>query len=300
MYKIDEIVFGDNQFFGINHMSQEKAQQLSEKFYDINSIYRVYDLAIEAGIKAIMLNSNQRAVEICEYFRMNNYKYGHLNWYPSIPYPHKYANIVTEKGLLPAVNEILFSNNSASGVMNMLVKGASAVIFKNAIKMLQMLIDIEMKMFNQLNVKVVFLQNVITDLLLGYGVKEVFQSYCDYIRNKYKVLPGLITINMPYCIEKLKEWDIKDVVICSSINKIGYTMCPNIKSYEDVISSNDSSVYQIMAMSTLASGAIPPREAYEYINGLNIQSVVFGASSKKNIEESISLINLTNHETTSS
>ena len=32
METIDKIIFGDNQFFGINHMSQEKAQQLAENF----------------------------------------------------------------------------------------------------------------------------------------------------------------------------------------------------------------------------------------------------------------------------
>ena len=31
MEAIDKIIFGDNQFFGINHMSQEKAQQLAEE-----------------------------------------------------------------------------------------------------------------------------------------------------------------------------------------------------------------------------------------------------------------------------
>ena len=47
-----------------------------------------------------------------------------------------------------------------------------------------------------------------------------------------------------------------------------------------------------MAMSTLASGAIDAFEAYEYINKQNIQSVVFGASSKKNIEHTVSLIDI--------
>lgn len=292
MEKIDRIVFGDNQFFGINHMSQEKGQQLSEKFYDINSIFNVYDIAIESGIDSIMLNSNQRAEEICKYFKNNKSKYGHINWYPSIPYPHKYANVVADKGLIPAINEILFSNNTTMGVMSLLSKGTGAVLFKDAIKMLQMLVDVEMKMFNGLNVKVVFLQNVVTDLLLGYGIKEIFSAYCDYIRKKYNVLPGLITINLPYCIAKLKEWNIDEVVVCSSINKIGYTMCPGKDAYEKIISENNPANYQIMAMSTLASGAIPPGEAYEYVNSLNIQSVVFGASSKKNIEESIRLLNM--------
>ena len=29
---LDRIIFGDNQFFGINHMSEEKARDLGEKF----------------------------------------------------------------------------------------------------------------------------------------------------------------------------------------------------------------------------------------------------------------------------
>ncbi len=290
MNQIDKIVFGDNQFFGINHMSQEKAQQLSEQFYKIQNIFNVYDIAIDCGIKAIMLNSNQRAIDICDYFRKNESKYSDLNWYPSIPYPHKYANIISEKGIFPAINELLFSNNTASGVLGMIAKGSSAIFTKDVIKLMQMLIDAEVKMFKGLNIKVIFLQNVVTDLLLGFGIKEVFEEYCSYIENKYKVIPGLITLNLPYCITKLKEWNIKNVVICSSINKIGFTMSPNIASYEEIILNNNPNEYQIMAMSTLASGAIPPIEAYEYINNQNIQSVVFGASSKKHIEETVRLL----------
>lgn len=290
MNRIDKIVFGDNQFFGINHMSQEKAQQLSEQFFDIKNIFRVYDIAIECGVEAIMLNSNQRAIDICDYFKKNEAKYGNLKWYPSIPYPHKYANMVAEKGIFPAMNEILFSNNTAAGVLGMIAKGGTALISKDVIKIMQMLIDLEVKMFRGLDIKVIFLQNIITDLMLGYGIKEIFEEYCEYIRRKYNVLPGLITVNLPYCLKQLKAWNIRDVVICSSINKIGFTMSPGVGAYEEVLCKNDNNVYQIMAMSTLASGAIPPKEAYDYINKQNIQSIVFGASSQKHIEESISYL----------
>lgn len=292
MEKIDKIIFGDNQFFGINHMSQEKAQQLAEKFFDIKNIFYVYDKAFENGINAVMLNSNDRAKEICDYFRANKSRYGHLSWYPSIPYPHKYANMVNEKGIFPAINDVLFSNNTALGVLGMVAKGGMAVFNKDAMELMKMLVDVEVKMFKGLNVKVIFLQNIIVDLLLGYNIKEVFYEYCTYIRKKYNALPGLITQNLPHLKAKLEEWGIEEVVICSSINKIGYLMSPDKRSYIDVIEQNDSSKYQLMAMSTLASGAIRAKEAYEFINTLNIQSVVFGASSEKNIKETVSLINL--------
>ena len=292
MEKIDKVIFGDNQFFGINHMSQEKAQQLSEKFFDIDNIYKVYNKAFGHGIKAVMLNSNDRAKEICDYFRENKSRYSDIAWYPSIPYPHKYANMVNEKGIFPAINDVLFSNNSALGILGMVAKGGMAVFNKDAIELMKMLIDVEVKMFKGLNVKVIFLQNIIVDLMLGYDVKEVFYEFCNYIKKKYDAIPGLITQNLPYLKSKLEEWGIEEVVICSSINKIGYLMSPDIKSYVEVIQKNDASKYQLMAMSTLASGAIKATEAYEFINSLNLQSVVFGASSGRNIEETVSLIKL--------
>ena len=290
MQSIDKIIFGDNQFFGINHMSQEKAQQLIETFYDISNIFKVYRYAFEAGIRAIMLNSNDRAKDICEHFRSNKSIYPEINWYPSIPYPHKYANSISEKGILPTINEVLFKDNSVIGVFKMMTKGSSAIIGKDIIKIMQMLIDLEMKMFKGLQVKVIFLQNIITDLILGYRIKEIFMEYCNYIRKKYNVLPGLITQNMPILKAKLEEWQIKEVVICTSFNKIGYLMSPDIQSYMDAVSGNNSLDYQIMAMSTLASGAIPAKEAYEFINSQNINSVVFGASSQNHIKETIELI----------
>ena len=281
MEHIDSVVFGDNQFFGINHMSQEKAQQLSEQFFDINNIYKVYELAFDAGIRAVMLNSNDRAQSICEHFRNNISRYPSLNWYPSIPYPYKYANLVAEKGIFPAINEVLFKDNTARKVMGMITKGSAAVLTKDAVKMMQLLIDVEMKMFVGLNIKVVFLQNIITDLILGFGLGDIFYEYCQYIRKKYKAVPGLITQNMPHLKMRFEEWGIKDVVICSSYNKIGYLMSPDVDSYVKTSSDNNPVDYQLMAMSTLASGAIPAKEAYDFINHQKIQSVVFGASSKK-------------------
>jgi hypothetical protein len=44
-------------------------------------------------------------------------------------------------------------------------------------------------------------------------------------------------------------------------------------------------------MQVLGGGAIPPRDAIEYVCGLpNISSILFGASSRGNIENTVSLI----------
>lgn len=292
MEAIDKIILGDNQFFGINHRSQEKAEELLRRFSKLENIIEVYENAFDCGINAIMLNSNQRAQDICDYFRENKNKYPELSWYPSVPYAHKYADMVNELGILPAVNEALIKGNSAGGVLSMVAKGSAALFGKDAMKMMEMLIDVEYKMFRGLNVKVFFLQNIFTDLMLGYNVREAFERFCDYIRKKYHVIPGFITLNMPYLKRKLEEWGIDGVVICSSINKIGFNMYPSKEEYETIIAANDPTKYQLMAMNPLASGSISPKESFDYINNLNVQSVVFGASSKMHIQSSKEMIQL--------
>ncbi len=286
---IDRIVFGDNQFFGINHMSQDKAQERAERFAKLESVMAVYDHAIEAGIDAIMLNSNDRAKGICDAFRADPAKYGHLKWYPSIPYPHKYAAMVNDKGMVGAVQEILFAKGAKSALGKM-ARGAGAVLTLDAVKLMKMLIDEEMAIYDGLDVRCVFLQNIITDLMLGYDVPDPFVAYCEYIRQRFGAWPGLITQNLPFLRAKLREWGIEGVVICASVNKIGYLMSPGVAEYEADLAANDGAKYPVMAMSTLASGAIPAPEAYDYLNRLNLQSMVFGASSLGNIKQTVSLI----------
>ena len=292
MEQIDKIIFGDNQFFGINHRSQEKAEEMLKRFGNIDNIFEVYDNAFDCGVKAVMLNSNEKAEAICDRFRANKSKYADIAWYPSIPYAYKYANMVNELGIFPTINEVLFKGNTSSGVLGMIGKGASLVFTRDAMKMMEMLIDVEYKMFRGLNVKAFFLQNIVTDLILGYGVREVFEHFTEYIRKKYNVIPGFVTLNMPYLKGKLEEWGIEDVVICSSINAAGFDMHPGKEEYEKVIAANDASKYQLMAMNVLASGSISVQQSFDYINCLNVQSVVFGASSRAHIKSTVDAIHL--------
>ena len=40
---MDRLLFGDNQFFGVNHMSEEKARAQSMRFQDTRAIMDVLD-----------------------------------------------------------------------------------------------------------------------------------------------------------------------------------------------------------------------------------------------------------------
>jgi len=286
--EIDKIIFGDNQFFGINHMSEEKAQALAERFKDTRSILRVIDAAYECGIHAFMFNTHDRVAEICDHFRANSQKYADLRIYPSMPYAHKYANAVNEKGMIGALNDFLFSGRTVGQAFTTLLRSGRSIISQDMIEVMRLLVDAEMRMFKGLNVRAVFLQNIVSDLLLGMRAKPIIIEFAEHVRSTYGVDPAFNTMNLPRMVDFLEECGIKNPIVCSSINKAGYFMSPGVKEYEEALRSK---VFRGIAMSVFASGAIPADEAIEYVCGLpNIQGIVFGASSKTHISETRELI----------
>src|SRR3974377_461378 len=68
---MDRILFGDNQFFGVNHMSEEKARIQAIRFQDIKAVIHVLDDAYSEGIRTFMCTTHDRMQEVCDYFRAN-------------------------------------------------------------------------------------------------------------------------------------------------------------------------------------------------------------------------------------
>ena len=281
---MDRVLFGDNQFFGVNHMSEDKARAQSMKFQHTQAILDVLDAAYQEGIRTFMCTTHDRMSEVCDHFRTNAARYPDYRFYPCMPYAHKYANAVTEHGMIEALRMFL----PQDGAIGAMLKGGVALANKDVEAIMQLLIDAEMKMFHGLATPVVFMQNVITDLLLGLKMNDTFRMFHDHVRNKYGAEPGYITMNVPRLLDVLDALGIENPIVCANINKIGFRMCGGVALYESTIAQRR---FRPVAMSVLASGAIAPREAIEYVCGQpKIESIVFGASSRGNIRQTKALI----------
>ena len=281
---MDRVLFGDNQFFGVNHMSEEKARAQSMRFQDLQAIIDVLDAAYAEGIRTFMCTSHDRIAEICDHFRANAARYPDYRFYPCMPYAHKYANAVTEHGMIEALRMFV----PQEGALAAMLKGGVALANKDVEAIMQMLIDAEMKMFHGLNTPVVFMQNVITDLLLGLRMDECFRIFHAHVHARYGADAGFITMNVPRLLDVLDALGIDNPIVCANINKIGFRMCGGISAYEQAIATRR---FRPVAMSVLASGAIAPREAIAYVCAQpRIESIVFGASSRANIRQTKALI----------
>jgi len=280
---MDRVIFGDNQFFAVNHMSEEKARAQALRFRETQAVIDVIDIAYDLGIKTFMCTTHDRIAEICDHVRANPERYRDFRIYPCMPYAHKYANAVTELGMMGTLKKF-----APGSMMGAVMRGGMAAARQDFIGIMRLLVDAEMKMFHGIRTGVIFLQNVVTDLLLGLGMHDFFVAFAEHVRKKYGAEAGFITMNMPRLLAVLEERGLENPIICSNINKIGFRMCGGIELYEKTIREKK---FRPIAMSVLASGAIPPREALEYVCAQkNIQSILFGASTKPHIQQTKELI----------
>jgi len=281
---MDRLLFGDNQFFGVNHMSEEKARAQQLRFQEIGAVIDVLDAAYDEGVHTFMCTTHDRISLVCDHVRAHPDRYADFKFYPGMPYAHKYANAVTENGMLGAVKRFL----PDEGLMDAAIRGGRSMAKKDIEGITTLLIDAEMKMFQGLSTPVIFLQNIVVDLLLGLGFKDAFRIFADHVKSRYEAEPGFITMNMPALLDVLDELGIENPIVCSNINKIGFRMCGGIEAYEAALRERR---FRAIAMSVYASGSIPPREAIEWVCAQpNIESIVFGASSKGNIHSTRELV----------
>ena len=281
---MDRLLFGDNQFFGVNHMSEEKARAQAIRFQDTDQIVAVLDAAYDEGVRTFMCTTHDKIAAICDHMRANPARYADFIFYPCMPYAHKYANAVTEDGPLGALKRFLPSE----GLFDAALRGGVSLARKDVEGIATLLIDAEMKMFEGLKTPVIFLQNVVVDLLLGLGFKEAFVIFANHVKRRYGAEPGFITMNMPRLLDLLDSVGIENPIVCANINKIGFRMSGGMEAYNDALKQRR---FRAIAMSVFASGAIPAKEALEWVCAQpNVESIVFGASGRANIRNTKELV----------
>lgn len=280
---MDKILFGDNQFFGVNHMSEQTAIKQSQRFRTAEDIYQVLEYVNDIGIKSFMFTTHDKLEPVFKLMAENS-KFDDFKLIPCMPYAHKYANAMVEQGIFDAINKFVPGSKVMAGL-----KGIGSYISAEPVPIMKLLVDSEMKLFEGMNVEAIFLLNIVTDLLIGLGMQRLLKEFSDYVENKYNVKAGFFTMNYARLYDILvNDLEMKNPMICTDINKIGFRMNPSQEVVETKI--NEAKSFNI-AMSFMASGAIKPQAAADYIGSLTgINSVVFGASSPIHIKETKELL----------
>ena len=278
-----KIILGDNQFFGVNHFDLNKGEKTKLKFDTKLKIESFIKDSLEIGLDGFMINSNDIGYDIISGCEFDNSKEIHY----SIPYPHKYASMINEKGMISLLRYVI---KNTSFIKN-IIGGIKLISTQNLRSITPLALDLEVPKDLKKG-SYIHLQNIITDLLLGMGRGDILIEFIKYVvKMGYK--PGIITLN-PIMLdnfiknEKDAIW-LKDLIVCFNINKEGFNVFPSLDSVECFIESRPK--YKLMGMSVFASGASNIPESVKYIKKLNLDYVVFGSSKIENIKSNLKLFN---------
>lgn len=269
-----KIILGDNQFFGINHFDLEKGASIKKKFDSEEKIVSFIFEALALGMDGFMINSNDEGYKIISKETFPNQKEIHY----SIPYAHKYANLVNEEGMMSLLSHVVKNTSMISNLKS----GARLLTSRNLKNLVPLAVDLEVP--KQLaKGSHIYLQNIMTDFVLGLGRYDLIEQFIVSVRKSgYK--PGIVTLNPIKLHKVISELGIdqKDLIICFNVNNVGFNVFPNKQEIEKFANAQHS--FKKMGMSIFASGAGNIPQSIEYIKSLNLDYVVFGTSRIKNVK----------------
>lgn len=277
-----KLILGDNQFFGVNHASLSKGSDTQKLFDTADKISSFIRGGLSCGLDGFMINSNETGFRVVEEF---NFSKQDAECHYSVPYPHKYAGVVNDAGIVALVSLALSQLR--------LIDLWSAIRFLFTFNVKHLLpVVVRMEIPKSLpKGSVVYLQNVVTDLTMG--LRNGDKLLAAYIRcvQQMGYTPGLITLNLGTLHAVLaSEFADDKVIVCFNINKSGFNVFPSVKAVEaEILEIKENTKWDLMGMSIFSSGSegVLIEESVDYIKSLPLDYVVFGSSKLKNIKANI-------------
>ena len=284
---LDRIVLGHNSFFGVNHLSRQHGADREAMFEDVSAIVKMMETAASLEVTAMMMSTHPRATAVANVVRNDRGLRDRWSFYPLLPYITKYIRQANEKGM---VNIVLDQLKQAgwTQTVGLLARGGLGALTKDYRHIISTLIGLELAPFRGLQLKAVFLHDVLTDLALALDIPEVLELHATEIRKRFGARGGFATKNLPLLVQRFQRYGFESPLVLAQINKIGFGMNPSREACEHALASSS---LEVMAMGTLASGYVRPMEAYQYVFARPaVQSVVVGVSTPSHAAETFAAV----------
>ena len=282
MTRFDSILLGDNAFYGIDHLSHERARNRANTVQRLDNVVSLIKYSYELGATGMVVATRPNLREWVEHLKKSSDIVDKLDFHPVLPYARGLQMKLSQLGIINTMKDIMKGAGLRTEI-KILAKGGFGFIKKDVIELFKVFIDTEMIKLNMIKPKIIFLHPVLVDLALALEMKNIFEAFKNHLDEKYKIKAGLCTKNFPKLIAKLDEWDMNFASIMTSFNTAGYLMNPSKQACKDALENYKGS---ILAMNIFAGGYSGLNESANYILSLpKIRNIVVGVSSKEHAKE---------------
>lgn len=293
------ILVGDNPFHNISHLSQDRTRARGTTVDTPELCANLVLTSIENGANGFMFSVSKMTLSILEALRREGQNED-LTLYAIVPYAYEYVKLATQVGGISGLAKELAKEMIVSRDLRAMAIGFKGMLRIDPILLMKTYLTYEVNRIRrsagrQARVESILLHEIVTDVALALNLDWLFKAYVSFI-SKLGATPGFNTCNFAYLINKLRDWniDLRDIVIASPFNKVGFQMNPSRIECERMLA--DLQKPNLIAISIMAAGYLMPREAIDYIASLpNIKGVAAGISSEAQSCETFRLLRDTLH-----
>jgi hypothetical protein len=282
---LGKVIFGDNQFLGVNHASQRKATELFKHYADADNIIETLAVAYDTGVRDFMFTTHERYEAVFSEISRSNLFPG-MGYIPCVPYAHKYWNQLYDNSL----PKVLVSTLAKAPIAKLPMALLAGAVGKYS-RLIETVVLLENTMCKGLNVKGVFLQNAAFDLLLSLEAYGLLEAFYLAVEQRLGLVAGFITMNHPRALTALTDTiGIERPMLCANFNASGTRMHPQ---REAVIESFACGRSNNIAMSIFGAG-VNAGLSLDFVTAQmksgGVDSILFGSSNEKNIQANVSKI----------
>lgn len=289
---VREVILGDNPFIGVSHLAQEKARDEKADLSAMDMKINVIKAAMEGGATGFTFSTHQLNFELLQYMKKNCIDMlEKLNYYILVPYAQGYvrqANALGTAGLTKFVLHNIISENP--------VDFLGSAIRMSVDKIASLFMAVEMRPYLRIlpkeRVKAVLLHEVLTELIMAYNLVDLLKELKKYAETRLGTGFGLETRNAGQLRQFLDENDMYVEYVMTPMNPLGYQMAPSKEDAEKAIEDLADKGTKIIAINVLASGAIPPENACEYLRKFKdkIYGVAYGTSKPSRARDNATML----------
>ena len=279
--RFDNILLGDNPFFGVDHLSNERGRERSKDTSFDNAV-KVIQESYKFGMREMMVGSRPNMQELFDAITSKTDLLEKINFSPLLPYAQQYVMKTSQKGMVNTLKEVLTSAGIKKD-LQFLVKGGLGFLKQDIETLFKIFIDVELLKFKNVHLNTVFLHPALTDLALSLNMEKIFTTFSEHLHDEYGINAGFCTKNFPMLTTKLSEWNLDSSEIMTSFNECGFMMNPNQNQCERSLESYKG---KVIAMNIFAGGYTDLKQAHAYVSSLpKLRDVVVGISSVTHAKE---------------
>lgn len=274
-----DIVFGDNHFFGINHLSISKADEYKAQFSSDNALIQTFDSLARNGVQEQMISAHATAGHVC---RIALDTHPTLKIHPVIPYAHAINDSAASQGVSRTAIQLLRPSflDAIKSAVRLILPGSNVSIPRSSIARF---IGNQLETFGEIpesNRGVLFMSNVFTDALIGLGAWEWFE-HLDRLCQSLGYTAGVITYN-PAAFLNRKNLQVS---LCINYNHQGFLNNIAESDFNRLISQ-----YPVWAMGVFGSGAYTENDVVADLRKRAFEKVVFASSKEERLSSFIAAL----------